>query len=233
MISTILWDVDGTLLDFDAAERAAIRALFLQYGLGDCTDAMLGRYSEINVGFWKRLERGEITKQEVLLGRFVQFFGEYGVDPSIAAAFNADYQLKLGDTIVYRDDSFEIVRSLRGKVKQYVVSNGTVAAQTKKLQRSGFGELMDGVFLSEQLGVEKPNDGFFEKVFAAIRPAALSEVMIVGDSLTSDMQGGMNAGILTCWYDPEKKPVPDGYRPDYVISDLHELSDCLSGIANM
>ena len=76
MITTILWDVEGTLLDFDAAERAAIRALFLQYGLGDCTDAMLKRYSEINVGFWKRLERGEITKQEVLLGRFTQFFGE-------------------------------------------------------------------------------------------------------------------------------------------------------------
>ncbi len=229
MITTVLWDVDGTLLDFDAAERAAIRALFQKYGLGDCTDAMLRRYSEINVGFWERLERGEITKQEVLLGRFTQFFGEYGVDPSIAAAFNADYQLKLGDTIVYRDDSFEIVRSLRGKVRQYVVSNGTVAAQTKKLQRSGFDKLMDGVFLSEQLGVEKPNVGFFEKVFAAIRPANLSEIMIVGDSLTSDMQGGMNAGIKTCWYNPEKKSVPEGYRLDHVISDLHELPDCLNG----
>lgn len=232
MITTILWDVDGTLLDFDAAERAAIRALFQKYGLGECTDAMLKRYSEINDGFWERLERGEITKQEVLLGRFTQFFGEYGIDASIAAAFNADYQLKLGDTIVYRDDSFEIVRSLRGKVRQYVVSNGTVAAQTKKLQRSGFDKLMDGVFLSEQLGVEKPNVGFFERVFAAIRPANLSEIMIVGDSLTSDIQGGMNAGIKTCWYNPEKKPVPEGYRLDHVISDLHELKGYLNGIAN-
>lgn len=229
MITTVLWDVDGTLLDFDAAERAAIRALFLKYGLGECTDAMLERYSEINIGYWERLERGEIAKQEVLLGRFTTFFSECGVDPSIAAAFNAAYQLKLGDTIVYRDDSFEIVRSLAGKVRQYVVSNGTVAAQTKKMQRSGFGELMDGVFLSEQLGAEKPNVRFFEKVFDAIRPADLSEVMIVGDSLTSDMQGGMNAGIKTCWYNPGKKPVPDGYRLDYVISDLHELSDCLNG----
>ena len=227
MFDIILWDVDGTLLDFDAAERAAIRALFQKYGLGECTDAMLRRYSEINVGFWERLERGEITKQEVLLGRFTQFFGECGVDPSIAAAFNADYQLKLGDTIVYRDDSFEIVRSLRGKVKQYVVSNGTVAAQTKKMQRSGFGELMDGVFLSEELGVEKPNVAFFEKVFAAIRPTDLSEIMIVGDSLTSDIQGGINAGILTCWYNPENKPLPAQYRVDFIIRDLHELVRCL------
>ena len=86
---------------------------------------------------------------------------------------------------------------------------------------------MDGVFLSEQLGVEKPNAGFFEKVFSSICPDDLSEVMIVGDSLTSDIQGGINAGIRTCWYDPGKKPVPENYRIDHVIYDLHELQDLL------
>ena len=227
MIKIVLWDVDGTLLDFGAAERAAIRSLFSEFGLGECTDAMLARYSEINTGFWQRLERGELTKAQILTGRFERFFGEYGIDTGIVRDFNDRYQLRLGDTIVFRDDSPGVVRSLKGRVKQYAVSNGTIAAQTKKLARSGLGELMDGVFLSEELGAEKPGIGFFEKVFAAIRPGDLSEVMIVGDSLTSDILGGMNAGIRTCWYDPEGEPVPEGYRPDYVISDLRQAADCL------
>ena len=227
MITTILWDVDATLLDFEAAERTAIKSLFAEYDLGDCTDSMLERYSVINRGFWQRLERNELSKPEILVGRFKQFLEEYGFDTSIASEFNEKYQIRLGDTIVYRDDSFKIVKSLIGKVKQYVVSNGTVVAQTRKLERSGFGELVDGVFLSEDLGVEKPNIGFFEKAFDVIRPDNLSEILIVGDSLTSDMQGGINAQIKTCWYNPGKLSVPEDYKLDYVISDLHEVMNCL------
>ena len=223
MITTILWDVDGTLLDFGAAERAAIRAMFQEFGLGECTDEMLSRYSAINTSFWERLERNEITKAQVLTGRFEQFFSEYGIDTGIISAFNAEYQHKLGDTIVYRDDSYNVVTALKERVRQYVVSNGTIIAQTKKLRLSKFGELMDGVFLSEQLGIEKPNVAFFEKVFSDLQPEDLSKVMIVGDSLTSDIRGGMNAGIKTCWYNPKKAPVPEQYRVDYVISDLREL----------
>ena len=223
MIRTVLWDVDGTLLDFSAAEKAAIRAMFAKFGLGKCTDTMLARYSAINISFWQRLERNELSKIQVLTGRFEQFFSEYGISRRIVPEFNANYQLALGDTIVYQNDSLSVVKALKGKVKQYVVSNGTVVAQTKKLERSGLGELMDGIFLSEKLGVEKPCAAFFELVFSEIQPDDLSAVLIIGDSLTSDIQGGMNAGINTCWYNPGRKPVPDGYRVDYDIADLHEL----------
>ena len=223
MIKALLWDVDGTLLDFHADERAAIRTVYAQFGLGECTDAMLARYSEINIGFWQRLERNELSREQILTGRFEQFFSEYGIDTRLVAAFNERYEATLGSTVVFFDDSLNIVKAFKGRVKQYVVSNGTVAVQNKKLERSGLGELMDGVFLSEELGAQTPDPVFFEKVFSGIHAEDPSTVMIIGDSLTSDIQGGMNAGIKTCWYNPGKKPVPADYRVDHSISDLHEL----------
>ena len=223
MIQILLWDVDGTLLDFHAAESAAIKSLFGEFSLGGCSEDMIRRYSQINELYWQRLERNEITKPQVLVGRFEQFFQEIGVPQALASEFNRQYQLRLGDTIIYRDNSISIVKKLRGKVSQYVVSNGTIIAQKKKLLLSGLGELMDGVFLSEEIGAEKPNRAFFDAVFDAIRPSSLSEVMMIGDSLTSDIQGGNNAGILTCWYNPDQKPAPLDYDIDYKITDLHEV----------
>ena len=227
MIQTILWDVDATLLDFHPAEKAAIHKLFQQFHLGECSEAMLQRYAKINRGYWERLEKGELTRDQVLVGRFQEFFEKEKLDVSVAPAFNEAYQSALGDTIVYRDDSYQIIESLRGKVKQYVVSNGTIVAQEKKLRLSGLGALMDGVFLSEELGVEKPNKEFFDKVFAQIGYLDRETVMIVGDSLTSDIRGGNNAGIRTCWYNPGHAAPLEDVHIDYEITDLHEVYDLL------
>lgn len=227
MISAILWDIDDTLLDFLTAEKAALKALFPQYGLGECSDDMIRRYSAINRTYWERLEHGELTKPEVLVGRFTEFFEKEGLDTSKAPAFNDSYQLSLGDTIAYHDNSLEIVKSLKGRVKQYAVSNGTVAAQTKKLRLSGLGELMDGIFLSEEIGFEKPSIAFFDKVFERLGPVNRQQLLIVGDSLTSDIKGGNNAGILTCWYNPKKAAASSDYHIDYEISDLHEIYQIL------
>lgn len=227
MITTLLWDVDDTLLDFGAAERNAVRTLFREFGFGPCTDGMLERYSQINRRYWERLERRELTRQEILVGRFREFFAEVGLDPDAAPAFNERYQPCLGETVVFRDNSYDVVSSLRGRVRQYVVSNGTVAAQTRKLRLSGLGELMDGVFLSERLGVEKPDIRFFDHVLAEIGAADRRQVMIVGDSLTSDMRGGAGAGIVTCWYNPERRPRPADPRIDHEIADLREVCGLL------
>lgn len=227
MITTVLWDVDGTLLDFLAAEKAAIQSLFEEYHLGECTDEKIAHYSKINRTYWERLERGELTKPEILVRRFRDFFASEGIDPGLAEEFNEKYQVRLGDTIVYCDDSLNIVKSLQGRVKQYVVSNGTVVAQTKKLRLSGIGEFMDGVFLSEDLKAEKPGQEFFTQVFHAIGPVSKEEVLIVGDSLTSDIRGGNHAGIRTCWYHPEGRDdsmiQEAGVQVDEVITDLHEV----------
>ncbi len=223
----LLWDVDGTLLDFIAAEKAAVQTLFREFGLGECTDEMVERYSRINKEYWERLERGELSKPEILVRRFADFFASEGLDASKAPEFNEQYQVRLGDTVVFCDDSYELLSSLRGRVKQYAVSNGTVVAQTRKLSRSGFDRLLDGVFLSEELGYEKPAVEFFERVFAAIGEPDRERVLIVGDSLTSDITGGSRAGIRTCWYNPKGEPNLTAAHADYEIRDLHGILDII------
>lgn len=224
MIKVILWDIDGTLLSFKLAERAAIRACFEKFGLGEITDEMLAQYSQINAKYWKRLELGELTKPQVLRGRFEEFFAAYGLDTGCVDGFNAEYQVRLGETVVFNDNAKELVARFRGRVKQYAVTNGTLVAQRGKLKNSGLDRLLDDVFISDVVGVEKPGKGFFDAVFAAIGTYEKDEVLIVGDSLTSDIQGGNNAGILCCWYNPAGDPVPGHLRVDYDIRDLNELN---------
>ena len=225
MIKVILWDVDGTLLAFKPAEKAAIKKCFEVFGLGECTDEMLGRYSVINKGYWEKLERKEITKQEVLVNRFADFFQSENINTDCAVRFNEEYQKLLGETICFCDNAYELMKSLKGRVKQYAVTNGTKAAQDRKLSKSGLIDIFDEVFISEVVGIEKPDAGFFEHVWEKIGHYEKSEVMIVGDSLTSDMQGGNNAGIVCCWYNPNNEKNTANLRIDYEIGDLQKIRD--------
>ena len=243
MIRAIFWDLDNTLLDFDVAEKEALTTDFREFGLGEFTDEMLSEYMVINRRRWQALERGEMEKQEVLEGRFREFFGLKGFDTSIAAAFNDRYQELLGETICFRDDSYELVKGLKGKYLQCMASNGTKKAQTGMLLNSGFDKLFDLCFISEEIGIEKPAVGFFDVALdevdkwleaneADIRgeylgPVKPSEILMVGDSLTSDIKGGNNAGIITCWYNPKKKGIPGGYLVDYNIQNLNEITSIL------
>lgn len=227
MIKAILWDIDGTLLDFGAAERVAIRQCFASHDMGECTDEMLNRYIVINRKYWEALERGELTKPEVLVGRFREFFQSEGLPVENAESFNAEYQVRLGDTVVFCDNGFELVQKYKNQLKQYAVTNGTKVAQDRKLKNSKLDTLFDGIFISDVLGVEKPNKEFFNLVFAAIGDYEKDEVLIVGDSLTSDMQGGKNAGILTCWYNPKGFMNDKKIDVDFEVGNLWEIEQIL------
>lgn len=227
MICVILWDIDNTLLSFSKAEVAALSKDFSEFGLGEFTEELLKEYMVINKRRWQALERGEMTKSEVTVGRFVEFFGLHGIDTSIAAAFDRRYQELLGDFVYFNDDAYEIIKDLKGEVLQCAASNGTKIAQTGKLKNSGLGELFDLVFISEDVGAEKPAKEFFDRalddVKAQIGEVALDEVLMIGDSLTSDIKGANNAGIKACWYNPEGLVCDKDVQIDFEIKDLHEV----------
>lgn len=223
MFKVILWDIDGTLLDFEKAEEAGIRGCFETYQLGECTDEMLEVYKKINRRYWLMLERGEIEKPVLLVKRFEDFLDAYGLNSSVAADFNAEYQIRLGDTVVFCDHALETVQELKGQLLQCAVTNGTKVAQDRKLKNSGLDREFDHIFISEVVGIEKPNVGFFDAVFEKIGTYAPKEVLIVGDSLTSDIRGGSNAGIKTCWFNPKGVENTTELKPDYEIKDVAEV----------
>lgn len=230
MIKVILWDIDGTLLNFEMSEKYAIRKCFEIYELGECTDEMLAQYSKINRKYWEKLEKGELTKPEVLVGRFREFFETQGLPVEKAEPFNNEYQIRLGDKAFYNDDGEQLVRQLKEMgIRQYAVTNGTLVAQQRKLKLSGLDKLLDGVFISDVIGIEKPNIGFFDAVWKEIGSYEREEVMIVGVSLTSDIQGGNNAGILCCWYNSKGQKNTKELCIDYEVKDLREIMQLCYG----
>lgn len=226
MYKYLLWDIDGTVLDFKASEAYAIKTLFKKYQIGECRGEMLNLYSGINAKYWQRLERNELTKPEVLIGRFKEFFETIGVNEGIAESFNEDYQLTLGDHIEFVEDAKEILLEQKGKYVIAAVTNGTKVAQEKKLRLSGLDEVFDKIFISEDIGAEKPNAEFFDFVFKSLGIGDKKEVLIIGDSLSSDMKGGANAGIDTCWFNPRHTEntleVPITYEIDKLCR-IHEI----------
>lgn len=229
MFKVILWDVDRTLLDFDLCERNSLKANFKRYNLGECTDDICSLYSDINVRHWKMLERGEITKQQVMTMRFDELFRVLGIEGVNSTEFSADYEYGIGDTTAFVENAPEIIASLVGKYKQYAVTNGALDVQQRRLRDSGLDKLFDGVFISDDVGFDKPSREYFDCVLSKIIPCDKSEIIIVGDSLTSDMLGGNNAGIPTCWYNPSMAEKPDALRIDYQISALSEIYKILEG----
>lgn len=228
MYKYILWDLDNTLLDPHPPERASIRNCFKDFNLGECTDAMLDTYPAINHKWWTMCERGEKPKSEILVGRFADFLGQFGLRTDIAPEFAKDYMERLGDTICPIDGAMETLTSLRGRFGQYLVTNGVWASQKKKIQNSGIGKIIDGIFVSEDIGFEKPEEQIYQIVLKRIGCTDRSEALMVGDSLTTDIKGANNAGIACCWFNRNGKERPLDLRIDYEIHRIPEVLDIVS-----
>lgn len=220
---SILWDLDQTLLNFDLSMDYALRAVFEQYGL-KIDDSIAARYDAINKSYWHRLEAGELTKEQVTVGRFHTLFEEMGITHVKPEEINADYQRGLGSVFFYMDGAKELVTVLKEKgYLQYVLTNGVKSTQANKMKLSGLDRIIDGVFVSEVIGYPKPMKEFYDACFAALPDVKRDECIMVGDSLTSDMRGAENAGITSCWFNPEKREKDVDVRTDYEICRLEEL----------
>jgi len=227
MIKAILWDIDGTILDFKEAEYYGMKNCFTHFELGECSDEMIARYAAINDRYWVLLEKGGITRQELFAARFKEFFDAEGIEFDRLEEFNKEYQHQLSTLIFFRDNGYELIKELKGQIRQYAVTNGSYNVQKHKLEKSGLKELFEDCFISDQIGVEKPNVEFFDHVKKVLGDVDYSEMIIVGDSLTSDMKGGNNAGILCCWYNPSHKENKKELRIDYEIENLWDIKNIL------
>ena len=225
MYRTIFLDLDDTLLDFGAAERVAIAKAFRDLGL-EPTPALLKRYSELNQAQWEAFERGEITRDTVLVRRFALLFAELGlfIDPQHAEDVYRGY---LGVGHYFVEGAEEVLSYLAPKYDLYLASNGVAATQYSRLESAGIGHYFKDIFISEVTGSHKPDRAYFDYCFAHIPGFDPSEALLVGDSLTSDILGGFNAGIRTCWFNPGCKPLQGPVTPDHEIHVLRELKDIL------
>ena len=201
MIRNVLFDLDDTLFDFHKAEKIALTKTLVHFGI-DPTEETLALYSTINAAHWKRLELGEISREEVKVGRYRELFETIGVecDPVKATAY---YESMLAIGHYFMPGAPELLGELYRKYRLYIVSNGTAKVQEGRIGSSGITKYMDGIFISQILGANKPDKQFFDICFAEIPDFSLSETVIIGDSLSSDIKGGINAGITTVWFNPK------------------------------
>ena len=225
MFRTIFIDLDDTILDFGAAEHAAISKTFRQVGL-EPTPELLARYSAINLSQWEAYERGEITRDTVLVRRFELLFRELG--SSLDAQSTEDiYRGYLGVGHYFIDGAVEILEYLAPKYDLYIASNGVAATQYSRLKSANISHFFKEIFISETTGSHKPEKAYFDFCFARIPDFDPEKALMIGDSLTSDICGGKNAGIRTCWFNPQHKPHRPEIEPDYEVFSLEELKTIL------
>lgn len=218
----LLFDADDTLLDFKEAEKSAFYKMLKEVGI-EPTPLLHQRYSEINQSVWERFEKGIVTKDEIGYLRYFEFVKDrnLNVDPSL---LDSTYHRLLGLEGGIFENADKVCSELcdRGYIIS-IVTNGYADTQKSRMSLSGLNPYISKLYISEELGVQKPETEFFNKVFEDIGCFDKEKYLIIGDSLTSDILGGKNAGIDTCRFNPRNKPESDVIIPDYSINTLEEL----------
>lgn len=225
MIKNILLDLDDTILDFHKAEKIALSTTLKKLGI-EPTDKTISLYSEINRRHWKRLEVGELTRHEVLHGRFTELFNTLGVTGDCYEAQRI-YEWELGTGHYFLDGGLELLVALSSKYDVYLASNGTDIVQTRRIASAGIEKYFKELFISQRIGYDKPNPEYFRLCFEKIPSFKKEETVIIGDSLTSDIKGGILSGIKTVWFNPKGFSAPPELTPDYEVKSLYEIPEII------
>ena len=225
MVEFLFLDLDDTILDFRKAERIAIHRTLRDFGL-EPTENVLGRYHLINKAHWEMLERGELTRVEVQWKRFDVLFREFGIqaDPHECAR---RYMENLSQGHDFLPGAENAVKQLSEKYRLFLASNGTASVQKHRMTSANLYRFFEQVFVSEEVGHNKPAKAYFDVAFSRISGFDPEKALMVGDSLSSDMKGGSNAGIRTCWVNPGHVPRDPQIPVDYEIESIAQLPDLL------
>lgn len=224
MIEFLLLDLDDTILDFHKAERIALSKTIRTFG-AEPTETLLNRYHEINKWHWEQLELGKLTRDQVLVNRFVALFQELNLSVDAAACVKS-YEKNLSIGHYFLPGAEETVKRLHEKYRLFLLSNGTACVQHGRLTSAGLYPYFEQVFISQEIGYNKPDKAYFDGCFSRIPGFDPKKALMVGDSLTSDIRGGINAGVKTVWVNPSHKACGD-IRPDYQIEALSQLEALL------
>ncbi len=218
----ILFDADNTLLDFDMAERKALNETLTHYGI-EPDNETVQKYRSINSELWQQLEKGQIRREKLCNERFTRFLKELHLAGN-GAEMNRYYLDQLAShPDLLPDNVLGVLRELSEVATMAVVTNGFERVQTRRAEESGIMEYMEDSFVSEKMDSEKPNRKIFDGALRALGVENREHVLVVGDSLSSDIQGGINAGLDTCWYNPNHAENSGKVNPTYEIAALDEL----------
>lgn len=222
----IMFDADETLFDFKKSERAALKNAMLEFDIEYDENHHLKVYKDINTAIWKELEDGLITQKQLKVERFKRLSNQLnaGFDE---VEFAKSYIKHLANASFLYDDSIALVESLHRNYRLTIVTNGLKDVQDNRVRKSVIGKYFEDVVISEEVEVSKPDPKIFELALYNIKHTDKSKILIVGDSLTSDIQGGINFGTDTCWFNPNKIVNKTGIKPTYEISNLMALKDIL------
>ncbi len=220
MITTLLLDIDDTLLDFTKGERRALAKTFARFGLA-YRPSVAQTYHEINVGWWARYDRGEVPIEAVLQGRFDDFFAVMGMD--CPDNFEAVFEENLRNQHAFVAGAKRFVKRMRKRYRLCAVSNGRIAVQQKRLLESGLDKLLDRAIVSEEAGFHKPEKGFFDYMVKALGDVDCNKCVLIGDSLTGDMASGVTFGCRTVWFNRDANPLPPDCHVDCVARNWRDV----------
>lgn len=221
----ILFDADNTLFDFDRCEKGAFKASLTGYPL-EYSEEIYQNYHHINDGLWKLLEKGAIERSTLKSERFRLLFSKYGVTDVDCVAFASRYEQMLGEQFYEIDGVYELLGRLSRDYDIYVITNGLTNVQENRFSRSRMTKYFKDVFISEKVGYAKPDKRYFDYVIASVGDPDLSRYIVIGDSLTSDIDGAINSGIDCCWYN-RKGIGSEGREPTYTVEDILSVETVL------